>query len=90
MSLIGIVWIVILITLLFLLIAHSRSVGQHGNVPVPREASVGGSIYNQPVPYGFQQGFTYPPFGYVCFCGFFFSHIYRYKIAKLHRYTSEY
>ncbi|KAH7684378.1 putative RNA-binding protein SEB4 (RRM superfamily) protein [Dioscorea alata] len=47
--------------------AHSRSVGQHGNVPVPREASVGGSIYNQPVPYGFQQGFTYPPFGYTAY-----------------------
>ncbi|KAJ0988115.1 hypothetical protein J5N97_006471 [Dioscorea zingiberensis] len=45
--------------------AQPRPTGHYGSVPVPREASVGSSIYNQTVPYSYQQGFSYPPYGYT-------------------------
>ncbi|KAJ6833275.1 putative RNA-binding protein ARP1 [Iris pallida] len=38
-----------------------------GSVPIPRAAYVGGSTYHQAVPYSYQQGLQYAPYGYTAY-----------------------
>nr|XP_019708922.1 RNA-binding protein 24 isoform X1 [Elaeis guineensis] len=48
--------------------ARPRSAGPYfGAVPVPRGTYVGGSAHHQPIPFGYQQGFSYPPYGYTTY-----------------------
>uniref|UniRef100_A0A1D1ZLN8 RNA-binding protein 24 n=1 Tax=Anthurium amnicola TaxID=1678845 RepID=A0A1D1ZLN8_9ARAE len=48
--------------------ARLRVAGPYfGGVHVPRGAYVGSSSHHQPVPYGYQQGFAYPPYGYTTY-----------------------
>ncbi|XP_038971935.1 RNA-binding protein 24-like [Phoenix dactylifera] len=45
--------------------ARPRSVGPYfGGVPVTRGTYVGSSAHHQPIPFGYHQGFSYPPYGY--------------------------
>ncbi|XP_078165905.1 uncharacterized protein LOC144560549 isoform X2 [Carex rostrata] len=50
--------------------ARPRSAGPYyGGLPVPRSAGlyVGGTTYQRPVPYGYQQGYSYPQYGYAAY-----------------------
>ncbi|KAJ6793256.1 putative RNA-binding protein ARP1 [Iris pallida] len=38
-----------------------------GSVPIPRAAYIGSSTYHQAVPYNYQQGLPYAPFGYTTY-----------------------
>ncbi|KAJ0965008.1 hypothetical protein J5N97_026146 [Dioscorea zingiberensis] len=48
--------------------AQVRSTGPYyGGIPVVRGAYVGSPSYSQPIPYNYQQGFAYPPYGYAAY-----------------------